>query len=62
MPASVPPIAILLAATLLAACRPGDAPKEPTEPTEPTVSHVDDATGGGTSPVLARRGLALARL
>ena len=61
MTASAPPIACLLALVTLAACRPGDAPKEPTEPTEPTVSRVDDASGG-VSRTLALRGRALARL
>ena len=61
MSTAAPPIACLLAVALLAACRPGDAPKEPTEPTEPTVSRVDD-TGGGVTRTLALRGRALARL
>ena len=61
MPASAPPIACLFAVVLLAACRPGDAPKEPTVPTEPTVSRAGD-TGGGLAPAVALRGRALARL
>jgi hypothetical protein len=60
MPKFLPPLC-LLAMSLLAACRPADAPKEPTEPSEPTVSQSHHA-GGGVHASVSRRAQALARL
>jgi hypothetical protein len=54
------------AALALAACRPGDAPKEPTDPNEPTDPQVSrepvPGAGGGVAVAVGRRGQALAKL
>jgi hypothetical protein len=56
----------LIAASLaLAACRPGDAPKEPTDPNDPTdpqVSRELPANTGGVAVAVGRRGQVLAKL
>jgi hypothetical protein len=54
------------AALVLAACRPGDAPKEPTDPNDPGDPQVSreplPATGGGVAVAVGRRGQSLAKL
>jgi hypothetical protein len=54
----------LSALVLLAACRPGDAPKEPVDPNDddPKVSQQAEEAGGGVHASVARRAMVIARL
>ena len=56
---------LFAAGLALAACRPGDAPKEPTDPNEPTdpqVSREAPPRAGGVALSIARRGQVVAKL
>jgi hypothetical protein len=55
------PACCVLALSLLVACRPADAPREPADPAEPTVSQAPDK-GGGMHATVSRRAQVLARL